>query len=320
MSSLYVTIGVLATFAAVVAASVSFRLSAQARRPAQLLEAQLRQAGVDIRQQALQRPFVERVMGPAISGLASMAGHLAPSGARDRIATKLVLAGSPPSWNAERVLAFKGLGLILGTGLGYVIGVAGAPHTLGILWVPLLAVTLFLIPGAALGQAVTRRQEAIRRALPDTMDLLTISVEAGLGFDAALLHVRRNTEGPLSQEIGWMLHEMQLGVSRSDAFRHLSERTDVEELKGFVLAMIQADVFGVSISSVLRSQSRDLRTARRQRAEEKAMKVPVKLLFPMLLCVMPALFVVIVGPGVIRIMHTLFGPTGLFNSGPKTFP
>jgi len=313
MSSLYLAFGVIGTFAAVVFARLTLRLSAQARRPVEVLETQLRQAGVDIRQQVLQRPFVERVLGPAVSALATLAGHLAPSGVRDRIATKLVLAGSPPSWTAERVLAFKGLGLILGAGLGYVVGLAGGPHLLGILWVPLLAATLFLIPGAALGQAVLQRQEAIRRALPDTMDLLTISVEAGLGFDAALLHVRRSTTGPLSQEIGWMLHEMQLGVSRVDAFRHLSERTNVEELRGFVLAMIQADVFGVSIAKVLRSQARELRIKRRQRAEEKAMKVPIKLLFPMLTCIFPAMFVVLVAPGVIRIVDTLFASGGVFS-------
>jgi len=312
MSSLYLALAVAGTFAAVVAAAFTLRVSAQSRRPVQVLETQLRQAGVNIRQQTLQRPFVERVMGPMVSALASLAGHLAPSGARDRIANKLVLAGSPPGWTAERVLAFEGLGLPLGAGLGYVVGVVMGPNLLGLFWVPILVLMLFLVPGSALGQAVVHRQEAIRRALPDTMDLLTISVEAGLGFDAALLHVRRHTTGPLSQEIGWMLHEMQLGVSRVDAFRHLSERTNVDELKGFVLAMIQADVFGVAIAGVLRSQSKDLRIERRQRAEERAMKVPVKLLFPMLLCIMPALFVVIVGPGVIRIADTFFGPGGVF--------
>jgi tight adherence protein C len=316
MSDLYLALGVVATFAAVIGAGLAVRVSAQSRRPVEVLEAQLQQAGLDIRQQSLQRPFVERVMTPMVAGLAAMAGRLAPSGARDRIATKLVLAGSPQGWNAERVLAFKGLGIILGAGIGYLIGLSGNPHILGILWLPLLALTLYMIPGAALSQAVVRRQEAIRRALPDTIDLLTISVEAGLGFDAALLHVRRNTSGPLAQEIGWMLHEMQLGVSRVEAFRHLSERTNVDELRGFVLAMVQADVFGVSVSNVLRSQSKELRTERRQRAEEKAMKVPIKLLFPMLLCILPALFVVLVAPGVLRIIHTFFGQNGIFTGIP----
>ena len=115
--------------------------------------------------------------------------------------------------------------------------------------------------------------------------------------------------GPLSEEVGRLLHEMQLGAPRVEAMRRLSERTTVEELRSFVLAMVQADVFGVSIANVLRGQSQELRTKRRQRAEEKAMKTPVKLLFPMICCIMPALLVVIVGPGVIRISH-LFGPVG----------
>ena len=139
------------------------------------------------------------------------------------------------------------------------------------------------------------------------MDLLTISVEAGLGFDAALAHVRRNVPGPLSDEFARMLQEMQLGVSRVDAFRHLSDRTDVDELRAFVLAMIQADVFGVSIAKVLRAQAKELRVKRRQRAEEKAQKLPVKLLFPLLFGILPSMFVVIVGPGVIRMLHSFLG-------------
>jgi len=139
------------------------------------------------------------------------------------------------------------------------------------------------------------------------MDLLTISVEAGLGFDAALAHVRRNVPGPLSDEIGRVLQEVQLGESRTTTFRHLAERTDVDELKGFVLAMIQADQFGISIAKVLRAQAVDLRTRRRQRAEEMAVKVPVKLVLPLILGIMPAMFVVIAGPGVIRLAHSFLG-------------
>jgi len=118
--------------------------------------------------------------------------------------------------------------------------------------------------------------------------------------------VRRSSTGPLSEELGRMLHEMQLGVARVDAFRHLSERIDVPELRAFVLAMIQADVFGVSISSVLRTQATEIRTKRRQRAEERAMRVPVKLLFPMLFCILPAMFVVLVAPGVLQVVKVLF--------------
>jgi tight adherence protein C len=164
-----------------------------------------------------------------------------------------------------------------------------------------------LLPGAMLDMKAKARQEGIRRALPDTMDLLTISVEAGLGFDAALGQVVRSTEGPLAQEIARMLQEMQVGMARADALRALAERNDVEELRGFVLAMVQAEQFGVSISKVLRSQAKVLRQKRRQRAEEKAMKVPVKILFPLIFCILPAMFVVLLGPGIIRVAQDFFG-------------
>jgi tight adherence protein C len=158
-----------------------------------------------------------------------------------------------------------------------------------------------------LTQKALNRQEAIRRALPDTLDLLTISVEAGLGFDAALAHVQRKIPGALSDEIGRTLHELQLGVARKEALRNLSARNDVEELKGLVVAMVQADEFGVSVAKVLRAQSRELRIRRRQRAEEKAMKVPVKLLVPVIVGFLPAIFVAIAGPGIIRLVQAFSG-------------
>lgn len=311
MSDVYLPLVLVCAFAALVGLGVSFRLAAQARRPVEVLHEQLRQVGVDVHPPGLRRPLTERVLVPAASWLAGLARHLTPVGARDRISKKLVLAGSPAGWDAELVLAYKGLALVLGAGFGWMVsGYVGRRFDIPFLPVVVVAfwaMFLFLIPGAILGQAALTRQIRIRRTLPDTLDLLTISVEAGLGFDAALLHVRRNLPGPLSEEIGRMLHEMQLGVSRAESFRHLGDRTDVPELRSFVLAMIQADIFGVSVSSVLRAQAGELRTKRRQSAEERAMKVPVKLLFPMLSCILPAMFVVLVAPGVIRIARTLFG-------------
>jgi tight adherence protein C len=150
------------------------------------------------------------------------------------------------------------------------------------------------------------RQKEIRKAMPDTMDLLTISVEAGLGFDAALAQVVKNVPGPLSEEISRMLQEMQIGVSRVEALRHLNDRTEVPELDGFVLSMIQADKYGIGVAKVLRAQSTELRQKRRQRAEEKAQKVPMKLLFPMIFLVLPAMFIVILGPGAIKVWDTFF--------------
>jgi len=252
--------------------------------------------------------FSERVIGPAVARLTRLAGHITPSGLRSGVERRLILAGSPKAWTAETVLVLQ-LGITIGAGiLGYFVGMRGNPRVAGPFWIPLLAFVGYVVPIAILDRKAEHRQEEIRKSLADTIDLLTISVEAGLAFDASLLQARRSMKGPLSEEIGRMLHEMQLGVRRTDAMRHLSERTSVDELRSFVLAMVQADVFGVSIANVLRSQSQELRTKRRQRAEERAMKTPVKLLFPMIICILPALLVLVVGPGVIRIADSIILP------------
>jgi len=219
-----------------------------------------------------------------------------------RVNRLIVLAGNPPGWTAERVVAFK---IILGIG-GLVGGLVVATMlplsgVLSIGVVVLFALLGYTVPSAQISAKASKRQKEIRKSLSDTMDLLTISVEAGLGFDAALAQVVKNVPGALSEEIGRMLQEMQIGASRADAFRNLGERTEVPELDGFVLSMIQADKFGVSIANVLRNQSKELRQKRRQRAEEQAQKVPVKLLFPMIFMVLPAMFIVILGPGALKV-------------------
>src|SRR5919107_1770507 len=159
----------------------------------------------------------------------------------------------------------------------------------------------YLLPNIVLTNAVQRRQNEIRSTLADSIDLLTICVEAGLGFDAALAHVSRNTDGPLADEFYRTLQEVQLGRSRNEAMRNLADRSNIPELRAFVLAMVQADIFGVSVANVLRIQAKDMRVKRRQMAEERAMKVPIKVLFPVLFCIFPALFVVILGPAIMRI-------------------
>jgi tight adherence protein C len=249
--------------------------------------------------------FSERVVAPAVARFSHVAAKVTPSGLRKGVARRLVLAGAAGRWTAEVFLAGQ-LAFTLGAAaIGFLVGMSGERRVLGPFWIPLLAFVAYIFPIALLDGRAQKRQEEIRRTLADAIDLLTISVEAGLAFDGALLHARRSMKGALSEEIGRMLHEMQLGVRRTDAMRSLSERTNVAELRSFVLAMVQADVFGVSVANVLRSQSQELRTKRRQRAEERAMKIPVKLLFPMIICILPALLILVVGPGVIRIAEVL---------------
>jgi tight adherence protein C len=307
MSDLYIPLALVGTFGAIVLGGlVMDAWWASRRRAAAMLRQQVPEVGVDLREQQMSEPFLDRVLIPGLARLGDVAQRVTPLGMRKRIARQLILAGSPPN-DADKVAALKlfsaGGGAVLGLVLARLFGLSGM---LSAAAVPFMGLFCYLIPGAGLGQRAISRQEAIQRALPDTMDLLTISVEAGLSFDAALAHVRHKFPGPLSDEIGRMLQEVQLGVARADAFRHLADRTSVEELRAFVLAMVQADIFGIRVAKVLRSQARDLRVRRRQRAEEKAIKVPVKILFPLIFCILPAMFVVLLGPGVITVMRTIF--------------
>lgn len=301
-------IALFATFWAIVLAAVSANLARAERLRDERILGAVGGATASLRDQELERSFVQRALLPSLSSLADIARRMTPADSRRRIEEKLAHAGNPKGWTAERVAATKLLGGIGGAVLGIVlaraVGASG-PSFLGL--AILLAGLGFFTPNGILASRAEERQGEIRRVLPDTMDLLTISVEAGLGFDAAVAQVMTNVPGALSQEFSRMLQEMRLGVGRQDAFRHLAERTDVDELRSFILAMIQADRFGVSIANVLRAQAHELRVKRRQRAEERAMKVPVKILFPMIFCVMPALFVVILGPGAIRIVQSIFG-------------
>ena len=259
----------------------------------------------NMREQELDQDFAQRVLVPIVSKAGRFARRVTPIDARDRIEKKLLLAGSPVGWDAERVLAFKIIGAVAGFILSIVLFqlISLAPF-IQIVATALLTFVGFIAPDSVLNSKVEDRKKEILKTLSDTLDLLTISVEAGLSLNAAIAMVVRNVPGVLSAEFARMLQEIQLGVPRSDAFRHLSERTDVEELNAFALAMVQADVFGVSIASVLRTQAAQLRIKRRQAIEAKAAQTPVKIVFPLILCVLPALFVVIVGPGAIQIVNS----------------
>ncbi len=233
--------------------------------------------------------------------LRAVAIRLSPTGITDKLQHRLDLAGNPDRWNPDRILAAKGLGLLVLGALGLLLGL----HN-GLLLVVYLAVggaAGFFLPDVLLYNLGLKRQARIRAELPDAMDMLTVCVEAGLGFDAALSQVARNTSGSLTAELARALQEMQIGKTRTEALRSMADRTTAPELRSFVSALVQAGELGISIAGVLREQAKEMRLRRRQRAEEQAQKVTVKILFPLIFCLFPALFVVIMGPGVITALH-----------------
>lgn len=308
MSELWLLVALVGTFLTIFLIGVIVDMGARERaRPMTLLEAQIGHVSdsVNLRQEELSGSTVDRIFVPLGSWVGTHLRRLTPFDSTKRLEQLLLYAGSPPGWDAERIAALKivgGIGgLVVALALGLVLPIGGVWK---IVFIAIFTFVGYLIPGAYVGNMAKSRQKAIQRQLPDVIDLLTISVEAGLGFDAALSQVVKNVPGPLAEEIARQLQEMQIGVSRSDAFRHLGDRTDVPELNAFVLSMIQADLFGVSISNVLRAQSKELRVKRRQRAEEIAQKIPVKIIFPVIFCILPSLFVVVMGPGIIRFLQT----------------
>ncbi len=252
-----------------------------------------RVGGAPVRQ-AEDASFADRVLVPMFLVTARIARRLSPTGIADKLQSRLDVAGNPAGWTVDRVLSLKGFGLLIGGGLGHVMG-SGVP---GILMAVAFAAAGFFLPDILVYNLAIKRQQKLARAMPDSLDLLTISVEAGLGFDAALSQVARNTEGPLAGELFRVLQEMQIGKSRADAFRALAARTTVPELRAFVSSLLQADQFGIPVANVLREQSKELRVKRRQVAEEKAQKVPVKIMVPLILFIFPVIFIIILGPAV----------------------
>ncbi|MBN2848224.1 MAG: type II secretion system F family protein, partial [Coriobacteriia bacterium] len=233
-------------------------------------------------------------------------GAAAPKGVRDRIRQQLLLAGDPGGMDVGRFLGIKALSAVCVTGL--VLAVAVVSRASALTWLAALVVCVasYWLPDAWLSSAVSRRQHQLRIELPDMLDMLTISVEAGLGFDQAIAKIVRMSHGPLAHEFARMLQEIQAGSSRGDALKRVTGRTDVPELNTFATAVVQAEQLGIPIANVLRVQSKEMRLTRRQRAEEQAQKTPVKIVFPLVLCILPATLIVILGPAVVSIARALF--------------
>ena len=258
--------------------------------------------------QELERPFDERVLKPLQARLLRLGRRFTGADTSDRLQRKLDYAGNPRDWSADRVVSVKVLGAIVMLVVGFALGlVVGADAPILVLMTVGGLVLGFFGPDLYLYQTAYNRSEQLARELPDAIDLLTISVESGLGFDAACQQVARNTEGPLSEEFARMLAEMQIGQTRSAALRGMAERCNVPDVKSFVGAMVQADAFGIPIGGVLRVQSSEMRVKRRQRAEAKAQQVPVKITVPLIFFILPCLFVAVMGPAALQIIDNIGG-------------
>ncbi len=280
---------------------------ARSRRPAfnvaeyfQDLDAEVAASGsVDVFEAALAQPFWVRVVQPFSGKALKSVTRLTPSDYLERTHRKLLLGGLTGSMRAEEFVIAQSAatGLLTVLALAYLL--LGQPTTRnGVLILILAPVVGWCLPASWLTRKVKERQGAILKDLPDTLDLLAISVEAGMGFEGALEIVCQHFNSPLSHEFSRTLHEMELGLPRRDAFQNLKRRTQVPELSNFVLALLQADALGIPIGRVLKTQATEMRNKRRQWAREKAAKLPVKMLFPLILFVFPSIMVVILGPAV----------------------
>lgn len=247
----------------------------------------------------------ERLRLAWVGGLDRLGRAVTPPGARARLSRLLDYAGNPDDQPLEVVIRRRGL-LMLGMGAGGAVSGAILAGPVGaLLGGPAGAILGLFVPDLAIHELGVKRQRELAASLPDVLDAMVIGVEAGLGLDAAMQQVAENLTGPIPSEVNRVLQEMRIGISRTDALHALSARTTIRPLRSFVTAVVQAGELGVPIANVLREHARDQRLKRRQAAEEKARKVPIKLLFPVLFCLFPAIFVVILGPGVLRLLAAL---------------
>jgi tight adherence protein C len=249
--------------------------------------------------------IIEKSFAPLIKKSLAVVRKILPANLTESVRVRVELAGIQDTLRLDIFLAIKFFlpFVLLFIWIFMILFLKVSP--LVRIGVALLVPLAYMLPDYYLKRKISKKQEDVRKSLPNALDLLTISVEAGLGFDQALYKVSNNCKGALGEEFKRTLKEMEIGVARKDALRNLSKRTDVPELNTFIFSIIQADIFGISIGKVLRIQAGEMRVKRKQAAEEKGMKAPVKLIFPTILFLFPALMVIILGPAAINIMNTL---------------
>ncbi len=281
-------------------------------QPVDPVQARLTQLGSmqarTLEEMELQQPFFERTIRPLALRLSGVAQRFTSANKTNKTEKKLALAGNPADLRTRDFLGLKVVvAIAFAIGAFFLFGIVLGAGFFGIIMTIIFVAVGFMAPEFWLSRRVKKRQKQILLAVPDTLDLLTISVRAGLGFDAALAKVVEKTKGPLADEFRRCLAEIRVGKTRRESLRDVVSRTEVQALTSFIGAIIQAEQLGVSISKVLQVQSEQLRIERRQRAEEMAAKAPIKMLFPLVGCIFPSLFIVILGPAIILIAMNIGG-------------
>ncbi len=281
-----------------------------ARKPgdslsARLAEYSMRETPATLEEIELSMPFSERILAPMIRRTSGFMTRFTPAQTLESTRHKLDLAGNPNNWTPSE---FFGVRLVAAIALGalifFVLSLANVDWLPRVGFTALFVVLGFMLPALWLGNKIRSRKQSVIRSLPDALDLLTICVEAGLGFDQAMQKVAEKWDDDLSRSFARVLHEIRLGKIRREALRDMANRLDVSDVTSVVAAVIQAEQLGVSIAKVLRIQSDQMRVRRRQRAEEKAHQAPVKMLFPMVFLIFPAIWIVLLGPAILQVMAT----------------
>ncbi len=272
--------------------TVTERLSQYGQRPKNLEELEM------------SLPFSERVLRPMIQAMSRFVTRMAPQQNTEKIKHNLELAGNPNNWTPADFLGVRGLAAVITAALGLLLTYSlHMEFPMMLLAIGVGGVLGFTLPGMWLGQKIGQRQHAIQKGLPDALDLLTISVEAGLGFDAAMAKVAEKWDNEISKAFARVIAEVRVGKLRRDALRDMASRCDVQDVSTFIAAVIQADQLGVSMAKVLRIQSEQMRVKRRQRAEEQANSAPVKMMIPLAFLIFPSIFIIIMGPTAITFMN-----------------
>lgn len=281
-------------------------------RPADEVEARLVEYGgrpMTLEEIELAQPFSQRVLVPLVQASAQFMGRFTPQRSLEATQRNLELGGNPNNWSATEFLGIRGLASLLLAALTFFLTMLTSIEPLQrLMFLMAMALLGYFLPSIWLGGRIRRRQDEIVKSLPDALDLLTISVEAGLPFDGAMQRVADKWDNELANGFKRMLTELQVGKSRADALRDMSERMDVPDVTSFVAALIQADQLGISIAKVLRIQSEQMRIKRRQRAEEKAQQAPIKMLIPMTFLIFPTILIIILGPAALVLKDSaIFG-------------